>query len=141
MESPEATLSLGERIGRSVGGGTTIALRGGLGAGKTVLAKGLARGLGIDDEVTSPTYTIISEYQGRLRFHHVDAYRLEGVEDFAGVGGDDLVGDPCGITLIEWSERIVGSLPENAIVISLEVLGDGARLASFSGPYAEEWLS
>ncbi len=134
-------MALGERIGRSVEGGTTIALRGGLGAGKTVLAKGLARGLGIDDEVTSPTYTIISEYQGRLRFHHVDAYRLEGVEDFAGVGGDDLVADPGGLTLIEWSERIVGSLPEDAIVIDLEVLDDGVRLASFSGPYAEEWLS
>ena len=101
----------------------------------------MAKGLGIDDEVTSPTYTIISEYEGRLRLHHVDAYRLDSAEDFSGIGGDDLIADSGGLTLIEWSERVEDSLPADAVIIDLEVLADGSRLASFSGPFNEEWLS
>jgi tRNA threonylcarbamoyladenosine biosynthesis protein TsaE len=141
LEGPEDTIALGERIGKSVRGGTTIALRGGLGAGKTVLAKGIARGLGVEEEVTSPTYTIISEYEGRLRLHHVDAYRLSGPEDFTGIGGDDLVADQGGLTLIEWSEIVEESLPADVVTISLEILEGEGRLAAFSGPYEEGWLA
>jgi len=106
-----------------------------------VLAKGIARGLGVEEEVTSPTYTIISEYEGRLRLHHVDAYRLAGPEDFTGIGGDDLVADPGGLTLIEWSEIVEESLPADVVTISLEILEGDNRLAVFAGPYDEGWLS
>jgi len=128
---------LGERLGRRARGGTVIALRGGLGAGKTALTKGIARGLGVEDEVTSPTYTIVSEYEGRLRLHHVDAYRLSGPEDFAAIGGEELLADPGGLTVIEWSERLEEALPADAVVIELGVLAGEERLASFSGPCDE----
>lgn len=117
-----------------------IALRGGLGAGKTTFVKGFALGLGVDEEVTSPTYTIVSEYEGRLRLHHVDAYRLSGPEDFASVGGEELVGDSGGICLIEWSERISGALPPSAVVAEIEVEEDGSRLLRLDGEGLEALL-
>jgi tRNA threonylcarbamoyladenosine biosynthesis protein TsaE len=120
-------MALGEALGRAVPGGTVIALRGGLGAGKTTFAKGFALGLGIADEVTSPTYTIVSEYDGRLRLHHIDAYRLSGPEDFDSVGGGDLVADEGGVCLIEWSERVAPSLPPGCVVVDIEVEENGSR--------------
>jgi tRNA threonylcarbamoyladenosine biosynthesis protein TsaE len=116
--SPEETLALGERIGRSLKPGAVVALRGGLGAGKTCLAKGIARGLGVEETVTSPTYTIISEYRGRVPLYHIDAYRLAGDEDFEGLGGMEFVGGE-GVAIIEWSERIPRSLPPEHISIEI----------------------
>jgi tRNA threonylcarbamoyladenosine biosynthesis protein TsaE len=130
-------MDLGERLGRAIPGGAVIALRGGLGAGKTTFAKGLARGLGVEDEVTSPTYTIVSEYEGRLRLHHIDAYRLSGSEDFDSVGGGDLLADPGGICLIEWSERIEASLPPGTAVADLIVEPDGSRRLRLEGASLE----
>jgi len=111
-----------------------------LGAGKTLLAKGIARGLGVEDEVTSPTYTIVSEYEGRLRLHHVDAWRLADADEFAAVGGIDILADPEGVAVIEWSEKIEDLLPADAIGIELLVRDDEARLAILSGPVPEEWV-
>ena len=133
-------MALGERLGATAPGGTVIALRGGLGAGKTTFAKGFALGLGIDDEVTSPTYTIVSEYEGRLRLHHIDAYRLSGPEDFDSVGGDDLVADSGGVCLIEWSERIEAALPPRAAVAEIEVEADGSRVLTLEGAGLEALL-
>jgi tRNA threonylcarbamoyladenosine biosynthesis protein TsaE len=133
-------MDLGERLGSLVRGGAVIALRGGLGAGKTTFAKGFARGLGVGEEVTSPTYTIVSEYEGRLRLHHVDAFRLSGSEDFESVGGDDLLKDTGGICLIEWSERIEASLPPDTAVADLSVEADGSRLLRLEGPSLEGLL-
>lgn len=118
-----------------------IALRGGLGAGKTVFAKGVARGLGIEEEVTSPTFTIISEYQGRLPLRHIDAYRLDGPEDFSEIGGDELLRDETALSLIEWSERLEGALPPGTARLSLEVLPDGSRRAVLESESLEELLS
>jgi tRNA threonylcarbamoyladenosine biosynthesis protein TsaE len=116
-----------------------IALFGGLAAGKTTLTKGIARGLGIDEDVTSPTYTLISEYAGRLRLYHMDAYRLEGEADFLELGAEEfLYGD--GVSVVEWSERIAGILPANAARISLEALPDGRRRISIEDVFLEEAL-
>jgi tRNA threonylcarbamoyladenosine biosynthesis protein TsaE len=134
-------MALGERIGEAAPGGTVIALRGVLGAGKTTLAKGIARGLGVEDEVTSPTYTVISEYEGRLRLHHMDAYRLAGSEDFADSGGEDLLGDPGGLCLVEWSERVEASLPPDAALADINVLADGSRLLRLEAPALEALLA
>jgi tRNA threonylcarbamoyladenosine biosynthesis protein TsaE len=124
-------------VGRGASGGLVIAFRGDLGAGKTVFAKGVGRGLGVEDEVTSPTFTIISEYEGRLRLHHIDAYRLSGPEDFSEIGGEDCLADPGGISLVEWSERIEASLPRDACRLELSVLPDGSRLARVEGASLE----
>jgi tRNA threonylcarbamoyladenosine biosynthesis protein TsaE len=104
-----------------------VALRGGLGAGKTCLTKGIARGLGVEEEINSPTYTIISEYETKEKtpFYHIDTYRLRGDEDFEALGGRELLYEG-GIAVIEWSERILNSLPENSILIEIEIL-DGER--------------
>lgn len=91
--------------------------------------------------MTSPTYTIISEYEGRLRLHHVDAYRLAGHEDFSAIGGDELAADRGGLMVIEWSERIEGALPPEAVTIELEVLEGDRRLARLSGPFDPGWLT
>jgi tRNA threonylcarbamoyladenosine biosynthesis protein TsaE len=125
--SPEETMALVEKIAAGLGRGSVVALRGGLGAGKTCLAKGIARGLGIRDEVTSPTYTIVSEYaSGPLPLCHIDAYRLGGDDDFQALGGDEYLHGE-GIAVVEWSDRIPGSIPRSAIVIAIEILADGQR--------------
>jgi tRNA threonylcarbamoyladenosine biosynthesis protein TsaE len=124
--SPEETAKLGEKLAPFLKGGTVIALRGTLGAGKTCLAKGIARGLGVTETVTSPTYTIVCEYEGFLPFYHIDAYRLSGDAEFESLGaGDLLYGE--GVTVIEWSERIPLSVPPDAWLIGLSLLEDGGR--------------
>jgi tRNA threonylcarbamoyladenosine biosynthesis protein TsaE len=128
---------LGEELGARAPGGLVVALRGGLGAGKTTFAKGFARGLGIEDEVTSPTYTIVSEYEGRLRLHHIDAYRLSGPEDFESVGGEDLLADRGGICLIEWSERLEAILPPSAVFVEFELRDDSSRMLRVEGATLE----
>ena len=117
--SPEETIALGEEIAKSLHEGSVVALRGGLGSGKTCLAKGIARGLLVPCEITSPTYTIVSEYQGRLPLYHIDAYRLAGDDDFSALGGEELLYGN-GVSVIEWSEKIPHSIPESAIIIELE---------------------
>jgi tRNA threonylcarbamoyladenosine biosynthesis protein TsaE len=141
LPDPGGTEELGERIGRALSGGTVIAFRGPLGAGKTTMAKGLARGLGVEETVTSPTFTIVSEYEGRLRLHHVDAYRLSGAEDFYSIGGEELLSDPGGVCLVEWSERIEGAIPADAATIELSVTAEGGRLARITGPALEALLA
>lgn len=136
----EETLALGELIGRSAPGGAVIACRGGLGAGKTTLAKGIAKGLDIDEEVTSPTFTIISEYSGRLTFYHIDAYRLSGELDFAEIGGQELLEAPASLCLIEWSERLPEIVNERTAIIEIRVEEGERRSMSLSGSWLEALL-
>jgi tRNA threonylcarbamoyladenosine biosynthesis protein TsaE len=125
--SPEETLALGEELGRSLKPGSIVALKGGLGAGKTCFTKGIALALGVEDEVTSPTYTIISEYEGKCPFRHADAYRLRGDEDFALLGAEDIF-DSEGITVIEWPEKIAGTIPPESLVVEISIQDDGSRI-------------
>lgn len=112
-------------------------MHGGLGAGKTCLAKGIARGLGVREELTSPTYTIVCEYEAHplggppLPLYHIDAYRLSGVDDFEALGGRELL-DGGGICLIEWSERIREALPAATILVEIELSGETGRIIRVS---------
>lgn len=126
-------------IGSLAVSGTIIAFRGGLGVGKTTLAKGIAAGLGIDEEITSPTYNIVAEYEGRLSLRHIDAYRLSGLEDFEGIGGRELLVFD-GICLVEWSERIEHALPAECAIIKLAIEADDSRSASVYGQALEDIL-
>ncbi|MDR1971419.1 MAG: tRNA (adenosine(37)-N6)-threonylcarbamoyltransferase complex ATPase subunit type 1 TsaE [Treponema sp.] len=141
--SPEETEALGERIAGDLRPGSVLALRGVLGAGKTCLARGIARALGVAEAVTSPTYTIVSEYEARpalqseddpltCPLYHIDAYRLAGEDDFEALGGRELLYGG-GICLIEWSERIESALPPGTIRVEIEITGEHTRIIRISG--------
>jgi tRNA threonylcarbamoyladenosine biosynthesis protein TsaE len=123
--SPEETIAAGEQLALLLSRGSVLALYGGLGVGKTCFVKGIAHGLGVPDEVTSPTYTIISEYAGTILLYHIDAYRLTGDDDFDNLGIDDLFDQ--GVTVIEWSEHIPGSIPSDAMVVEITIIGQNRR--------------
>ena len=127
--SEEETENIGKSLAMSLSKGDAVLLRGNLGAGKTVFSRGFARGLGITEPVSSPTYTIVQEYElpdgGRL--YHLDLYRISGVNAALAFGVDEFLDDPQGISLIEWPDRIDGILPENAICIEIEHLSDSER--------------
>lgn len=129
--SPEETFELGRKIGESIAGKSIILLRGDLGAGKTLLTKGLAEGLGIySEDVTSPSFTLINIHEGRLRLYHIDLYRLnEGASRDLGL--EEMFEDPNAVTVIEWSERL-GFAPADAIEIEIEYLSENERSISIS---------
>ena len=119
-KSAEETIALGKRLGSFLKKGDVVALQGSLAAGKTTITKGIALALEIQDTITSPTFCLISEYQGKMPLYHFDVYRLQGADDFANLGAEDMIyGD--GVCLIEWSEKIMDELPKKTIVIRLEV--------------------
>ncbi len=128
----EDTLALGTRIGEVCPSGTVISLRGPLGAGKTVIAKGIALALGITEAIVSPTFTLVQEYEGRFPMHHMDLYRIDSIEEFSGIGGEELLYSD-GITLIEWSEKINRILPPHTIYITIGILEDQTRSISLEG--------
>ncbi|MBQ3836720.1 MAG: tRNA (adenosine(37)-N6)-threonylcarbamoyltransferase complex ATPase subunit type 1 TsaE [Treponema sp.] len=116
----EETQELGKRLGSFLKKGDVIALQGPLAAGKTTLTKGIALSLNVKDTITSPTFCLISEYEGKLPLYHFDVYRLQGADDFANLGAEDMIyGD--GVCLIEWSEKIMDELPQKTIIIRLNV--------------------
>ena len=126
-KTEQETIELGEKIGRLLKKGDIIAMQGTLAAGKTTITKGIARALEITDTITSPTFCLISEYYGRMPLYHFDVYRLEGTEDFINLGADDMLyGD--GVSIIEWSEKIMDELPSNTIVLKITPQDDGKRL-------------
>ncbi len=125
--SAAETIHPGRQLGEKLRSGDILALTGELGAGKTCLVKGIAVGLGVTQEVTSPTFTLINEYRGgRLSLAHLDLYRLETVSEAVNIGIEDYLGGP-GVTVIEWAEKIVSLLPSRAIHIRLEWCGENAR--------------
>jgi len=117
--SPEATQSLAAALGGVLDAGDLVLLVGELGAGKTAFVQGLARGLGIDEPVTSPTFMIVHEYEGRLRLAHVDVYRLDRVQDLYDLGFDELVDDDR-VTVVEWGDRIEHLVPAEHLVVRIE---------------------
>jgi tRNA threonylcarbamoyladenosine biosynthesis protein TsaE len=126
--SPAETGSLGERWGRAAQRGLVIGLSGDLGAGKTRLVKGIARGLGITARVHSPTFTLVNEYGGgRLRLFHLDFYRLETRGQMVSAGLEEFL-QPDGVTVIEWAEKMVNEeKPRRMIFVKIEILGESER--------------
>ena len=112
------TEALGETLARRLGPGDVVAYRGDLGAGKTAFTRGLARGLGCTGRVTSPTFTVVNEYEGRLPLFHFDLYRLEGEDALYDVGWDDYL-DRGGVCAVEWSERAEAALPRETVWVSI----------------------
>ncbi|WP_082816921.1 tRNA (adenosine(37)-N6)-threonylcarbamoyltransferase complex ATPase subunit type 1 TsaE [Anaerosporomusa subterranea] len=122
--TPEETEEFGFRIGTRLQAGDCLCLTGTLGAGKTLLAQGIARGLGVTDPVTSPTFTVLQVYQGRLPVYHYDLYRLRRSEELIDIGFDEYSG-PSGVTLIEWPDMFPESMPEEALWVELSPESDG----------------
>ena len=130
--SEQETRELGKRIAGKVTPGTVISLRGSLGAGKTVFAKGFAEGLGITEAIVSPTFTLVQEYDGRLKLYHLDLYRLSGEDEFESMGGEDFLYSD-GVALIEWSEKIEDMLPDDTIFINITINEDLTRSIEIRG--------
>jgi tRNA threonylcarbamoyladenosine biosynthesis protein TsaE len=135
-QSPAETAQLGERVGRALVAGDVVALTGELGAGKTAFVQGVAVGLGIRGRVTSPTFTIVNEYEGPIPLFHVDFYRLEHAAELINVGFDDYF-ERGGVVVVEWAERYAESLPADRLDVRIEITGPESRRFSFGGPRAE----
>ena len=130
--SPAETEAIGAALGKILKPGTVIAYQGDLGAGKTAFTRGLAKGLGADDMVTSPTYTIVNEYLGgRCPLFHFDMYRLASSDDLWDIGWDDYL-DRNGVCAVEWSENVADAM-EDPIVITIEKLGEESRRITIEG--------
>lgn len=136
--SPEYTKSIGEEIGREVHKGSVIALCGNLGTGKTVFAKGIAAGLGVEAIVTSPTFVIINEYEGRHPFYHMDIYRLTAPAEMIGLGYEEYFYSD-GVTAVEWAQKIDGLLPEEYLRVEFEFMGESDREIIFI-PFGQKYV-
>lgn len=134
--SPDQTLEIGRVLGEALCGGEIIELCGPLGAGKTQLAKGLALGLGVpkDEPIVSPTFVLVREYQGRLKFYHCDAYRLWTVEELLALGLEELLEEPGAVVAIEWADRFADALAGNKLRVDLEYGPGTCRRVRISGP-------
>ena len=130
--SPGETEALGAALAAKLGPGTVIAYRGDLGAGKTAFTRGLARGLGCGEMVTSPTYTIVNEYLGgRLPLFHFDMYRLRSADDLWDIGWEDYL-ERGGVCAVEWSENVAEAM-EKPITVTIEKLGEDTRRITIEG--------
>jgi tRNA threonylcarbamoyladenosine biosynthesis protein TsaE len=129
----EATRELGAALADVAHPGDIVLLSGDLGAGKTAFAQGFARGLGVGEAVTSPTFTLARSYEGRLRLHHLDVYRLDRLQEAVDLGLPEMVDDG-GVTLIEWGDAVIPTLPAEYLEIRLSYGDDDdARILELSG--------
>lgn len=130
---PDETRAFGEQLAPILRPGDVILLHGDLGAGKTTLTQGIARGLGITGPVQSPTFTLVAEHDGHasdgtpLRLYHLDLYRLGGVDALEAIGFDDLLAPSEGVSIIEWPERADAWLPDAYVLITIDMSSDGSR--------------
>ena len=130
--SPTETEAIGAALGKILPPGTVIAYRGDLGAGKTAFTRGLAKGLGCTDMVTSPTYTIVNEYlSGRIPLFHFDMYRLASSDDLWDIGWEDYL-ERGGVCAVEWSENVADAM-EDAVYITISKTGEDSRVITIEG--------
>jgi len=142
LAGPAETEALGARIAAGLRIGTAVALEGDLGAGKTVLARGILRALGVEEDVPSPTFTLVQSYETpKLAVRHYDLYRIESASEMAELGLEEALDE--GAALIEWPERAPNAIPEDALRVRLEIAGENSRHAHLSGPsrWAREFES
>ena len=133
LDGTAATAAFGARIAAGLGVGDAVALEGDLGAGKTTLARAILRGLGVAEDVPSPTFTLVQHYETpRLAVRHYDFYRIETPRELDELGLDEALDE--GAVLIEWPERAPERIPADALHIRLSVTGERARLAKIAGP-------
>jgi tRNA threonylcarbamoyladenosine biosynthesis protein TsaE len=130
-DSTDETRAVGERLGRLARGGLLITLEGDLGAGKTVLVQGLARGLEVSSPIMSPTFLYLRRHEGRLTLLHADLYRIGGPEDLEGIGLWDLMG-PSVVTVVEWADRASDGLPKERITLRLDHQNTQQRLITIT---------
>ncbi len=137
--SAQETIELGKKIGSMLKKGDILAMQGTLAAGKTTITKGIALSLGVEDTITSPTFCLISEYEGKIPLYHMDVYRLNGSDDFINLGAEELIYGN-GVSIIEWSEKIMDTLPKKTIIIRLETVesedGCKRKIQIENWPYA-----
>ena len=129
-DNESGTAELAERFAKELKGGDTVAFFGSLGMGKTAFIRGMARGLGIEENVSSPTYALVHEYGDKIKLYHFDMYRVGRWEDLYSTGFFDYL-EMGGIVAVEWSENIEGALPENTIFVRIKKgEGDSERIIS-----------
>lgn len=131
-KNPEETFSLGKKIGIACRGGETILLLGNLGAGKTCLTQGIAKGLEVKEKVVSPTFNIMKIYKSKTGILcHIDAYRLNSGHDLKMIGIDDYLGKNDTVVVIEWAERVKSIWPKDVIKIEIKNIKDGRKIKIF----------
>ena len=129
--SPEQTWRIGELLGALLGPGDLVCLYGDLGAGKTSLSYGIALGLEVKEQyITSPTFTFVNEYEGRVPFYHIDLYRLKDPEELENIGFEEYLGSD-GVTVIEWAERAEDELPGERLSVYLNYVNENSREIGF----------
>ena len=134
--SPEETQAIGEQLGARLTPGAVVACTGLLGAGKTCFLQGLARGLGVTTDVTSPTFVLINQYRGRLPVYHLDAYRTGSLTELVDLGLEEMRhGD--GVTVVEWADKLLPLLPARTIHVHLSGLGDEPREIQIAEPVSD----
>lgn len=126
--SPEQTEEVGRALAEKLNGGETLVLRGNLGSGKTRLTKGIAKGLGVSELVTSPTFTIQNVYTGRLKLYHFDMYRICDPLELEEIGYYEAIDDPNGVCVIEWAENIPSELPRCILLAELSGEGEDRKI-------------
>lgn len=139
--SPEQTRRIGEILGRSLDRGIVVALIGELGSGKTVFAQGLARGLDVDPDeyVSSPSFTLVNHYRGRVPIFHVDTYRLADAAEMVSLGYEEYF-EPDGVTIIEWADKVHDLLPERFVLAEFTLINENTREIDigFPGPWPRD---
>jgi tRNA threonylcarbamoyladenosine biosynthesis protein TsaE len=134
--SPEETQAIGERLGARLTPGSVVACTGELGAGKTCFLQGLARGLGVTADVTSPTFVLINQYRGRHPVYHLDAYRTGSLIELIDLGIEEMLhGD--GVTVVEWADKLLPLLPARTIRVHISGLGDEPREIVIDEPVSD----
>jgi tRNA threonylcarbamoyladenosine biosynthesis protein TsaE len=123
---------IGIELADTLADGMIVSLLGPLGAGKTTLVKGIAKGLLITDVVISPSYLLARDYQGRLSLHHLDAYRIDSMDEFIAVGLDELLPPALGVSVVEWADRVEGLVEISDTLVKIEPLADGDRRVRIS---------
>lgn len=135
--SVEETQALGAALGATLGPGAVVACMGDLGAGKTAFLQGVARGLGVQSPVTSPTFVLVNVYRGRLPVHHLDAYRTDSLTEILELGLEEML-EGEGVTFVEWADKMLPLLPARTVIVRISGAGDEPRAIEVEEPGAPD---